>query len=228
MNKGYFITGTDTEIGKTWVTLGLMSALQKQGQQVLGMKPVASGCEVTDEGLRNDDAMQIMRQASKPQEYSLVNPYAFDPPIAPHIAAVQTGTIIDLDRILSAYKALRAQADTIVVEGVGGWRVPLGNDQSLVDMVKCLQLPVILVVGLRLGCINHALLSAETIIADGVELVGWVANQVAPDYGDMEETLDTLTARIQAPMLAEVAYMNRLDINAIASAIDLASLLQTP
>ncbi|MEE9551992.1 MAG: dethiobiotin synthase [Gammaproteobacteria bacterium] len=219
--KGYFITGTDTEIGKTWATLGLMAALQAQGKKVAGMKPVASGCEITEEGLRNADALQIMQQASRLHDYDVVNPYAFASPIAPHIAAKQTSTDISLDNIVQAYTALQSQADCVVVEGVGGWRVPLDEKIFLVDMVKALQLPVILVVGLRLGCINHAILSAETICADNVNLIGWIANQVVPDYGNVDETISTITSHIPAPLLASIPYLETLEVEQLAKQFQL-------
>ncbi len=222
--KGYFITGTDTEIGKTWATLGLMAALQAQGKKVVGMKPVASGCEITEEGLRNADALQIMQQASRLQDYDVVNPYAFASPIAPHIAAKQTGTDISLDNIVQAYTALQSQADCVVVEGVGGWRVPLDEKIFLVDMVKALQLPVILVVGLRLGCINHAILSAETICADNVNLIGWIANQIVPDYGNVDETVSTITSHIPAPLLASIPYLETLEVEQFAKQFQLDAL----
>ena len=223
--KGYFITGTDTEIGQTWVTLGLMAALQAQGKKVAGMKPVASGCEITEEGLRNADALQIMQQASAEIDYDVVNPYAFAPPIAPHIAAKQTGTDISLDNIVQAYTVLQSQADCVVAEGIGGWRVPLDDKIFLVDMVKALRLPVILVVGLRLGCINHAILTAEVIQIDKINLIGWVANQVSKDYGNIDETLATLNTHIQAPMLASIPYMHTLDTERIASKFNIDALL---
>ena len=221
MSQGFFITGTDTEVGKTRVTLAIMAALQAQEKQVVGMKPIASGCRETEQGLCSDDAMQLIQQSSSKQEYSLVNPYAFAPPIAPHIAAQKTGVIIDMEQILSAYRTLQSKSDVVVVEGVGGWRVPLGDNSTLGDMVKLLGLPVIMVVGLRLGCINHALLTAEAIITDGNDMIGWVANQVEQDYADMEATLDTLRARLKAPLIGMLDYEPVLQIASLSGAIDL-------
>jgi dethiobiotin synthetase len=218
---GYFITGTDTEIGKTWVSLGLMAGLQAHGLMVAGMKPVASGCDLTDKGLQNDDACLLREQASHNLDYALVNPYAFAPPVAPHIAAELTGITIRINTIIETYQRLRAKADCVIVEGVGGWRVPLNNEQALADMVRALGLPVILVVGLRLGCINHALLSAEAIAADGIELCGWVANQIDPCYENFEASISTLKHQLTAPLLGHVPYLTSLTAQNIASYIDI-------
>lgn len=219
MTQGFFITGTDTEVGKTRVTLAVMAALQVLNKQVVGMKPVASGCSESSDGLRSDDALQIIQQASTKQKYTLVNPYAFAAPIAPHIAAQNAGVTIDLNRIISAYRALQANADIVVVEGVGGWRVPLGDNTTLSDMVRQLGLPVIMVVGLRLGCINHALLTAEAIRADGIEMIGWVANRIEPEYVDVDATLDTLRARLNAPLIGTLAYEPVMQSASLSQAI---------
>lgn len=205
--QGLFITGTDTEIGKTEVTLGLMSALQQCGQRVLGMKPVAAGCAVTADGLRNEDARRIQAQCSQPLAYAQINPYAFAPPIAPHIAAAQAGVEIALAPIQAAYQRLAAQADWVIVEGVGGWRVPLGPELTLADLPRTLELPVLLVVGLRLGCLNHALLSAEAIQASGLQLAGWIANGVDPAMAAADENLASLRARLPAPCMGVVPYL---------------------
>lgn len=225
MTRGFFITGTDTEIGKTWTTLALMAALQARGARVIGMKPVACGCKVTAEGLRNDDALKLQAQSSRQPGYALINPYSFEPPIAPHIAAENIGVQIDLDRIAGVYKILEQQADYVMVEGIGGWRVPISRTSSLVDIVRRLQLSVILVIGLRLGCINHALLSTEMIIADGVRLAGWIANKVDPDYAGVDKTVETLASRISAPLLATLPYLPALDVNVLARRINLDILL---
>jgi dethiobiotin synthetase len=207
MAKGLFITGTDTGIGKTEVTLGLMAALQRHGRSVLGMKPIAAGCTDTAAGLRNEDAERIRAQASFQHHYEEVNPYAFAPPIAPHIAAEQCGTSITLDPIDRAYQRLAANADWVLVEGAGGWRVPLGPDLTLADLPKALELPVLLVVGLRLGCLNHALLSAESIIASGLPLAGWAASHVDPEMAAADANLDTLRARLPAPCIGVLPWL---------------------
>ena len=218
---GYFITGTDTEIGKTRVSLGLVAGLQAHGLMVAGMKPVASGCDLTKKGPRNDDACLLREQASHNFDYTLVNPYAFAPPVAPHIAAELTGITIRIDIIIEAYQRLLEKADCVIVEGIGGWRVPLNNEQTLADLVRALGLPVILVVGLRLGCINHALVSAEAIEADGIELHGWVANQIEPCYENIEASIATLKRQLTAPLLGQVPYLTSLTAQNIASYIDI-------
>jgi len=218
MNQSWFITGTDTEIGKTWYTLALIQHLKNQGLRVAGMKPIASGCEATQAGLRNSDAEQILKTSGLDVPYDWVNPYAFAPPIAPHIAAAQVGQTIELETIIIQYQHLAAQAEALVIEGVGGWRVPINRTQSLKDMVLALEVPVILVVGLRLGCINHALLSAETIIRDGCTLAGWIANPIDPDF-DTQASIETLKERLEVPLLAEMPYLETLNIGKLAQAI---------
>ena len=199
--RGWFVTGTDTEIGKTHVACGLLRLLAGRGLQVAGFKPVATGCEVSMDGLRNADALALRDAGTVDVSYETVNPYAFVPPIAPHLAAREVGVAIRPEPILRAFAALNARADAVVVEGAGGWRVPLGEHWDIADLAATLDLPVILVVGVRLGCINHALLSAEAI---GPRLCGWVANAVQPDMAAMAGNLQTLQARMPAPCLGIV------------------------
>lgn len=206
--RGLFVTGTDTEVGKTEVTLGLMAALQRHGFSVLGMKPVAAGCVLTPDGLRNEDALRIQAQGSMPLAYAAINPYAFAPPIAPHIAAAQAGVEIQIELIETAYQRLATQADWVLVEGAGGWRVPFGPCLTLADLPSALDLPVVLVVGLRLGCLNHALLSAESIQASGLQLAGWVANRIDPAMAAADENLATLRERLPAPCLGVVPWLS--------------------
>ncbi len=217
MSKGYFITGTDTGCGKTEVTLALMYLLRAGGERVLGMKPVAAGCVPTPEGLRNDDARRILAAGSQPVSYREINPYAFEPAIAPHLAAARQGETIRIDPLTDAFRALAQRADRVVVEGVGGWRVPLGPDGGVSDLAARLALPVILVVGLRLGCINHALLTAEAIVADGLTLAGWVANRVDPGMAAPEENLATLEQMIPAPCLGRFPYLDPVSPDLLAS-----------
>ena len=217
MTRGIFVTGTDTGVGKTWVSTGLMAALQQRGLAVLGMKPVASGCEQTPAGLRNEDALLLQRQGSHPIDYQLLNPYAFAPPIAPHVAAAQAGTRIDLARLETNYKILSTQADVVVVEGAGGWLVPLNERDPMADLAARLELEVMLVVGLRLGCINHALLSVESIVRRGVPLAGWVANTLEPAMPVLAENLAALRAHIEAPLLGVVPHLAHRDAAAIAA-----------
>ncbi|MCF6354996.1 MAG: dethiobiotin synthase [Candidatus Polarisedimenticolaceae bacterium] len=219
MRNGYFITGTDTGCGKTEITLGLMQLLQNHGKVVLGMKPVASGAANTTEGLHNEDAIRIQAQGSILIPYSTLNPYVYEPPIAPHLAAEQAGEKIDLGIISSHYRSLLAQADCVVVEGAGGWRVPVNREQSIADLVQMLNLPVILVVGLRLGCINHALLSAESILASGIQLAGWVANVVEPDMLSRDENIATLRSAISAPCLGVVPHIEPPSAKVVAESL---------
>lgn len=209
--SGVFVTGTDTECGKTEVSLGLMATWQARGLQVLGMKPVASGCDPSPAGLRNGDALRLQTQGSRTMPYALVNPYAFAPPIAPHLAAGAAGIEIETGPILAAYHHLAAGCDLVVVEGVGGWRVPLSGRLSVSDLPKALGLPVILVVGLKLGCINHALLTVESIRALGCTLAGWVANCRDPYLQAADENQATLAALIPAPCLGFIPWMESPD-----------------
>ena len=201
-----YVTGTDTGIGKTHVSRMLLVSMAARGMRVLGMKPVASGCVDTAEGLRNEDANLLRAAGSTTVDYADVNPYAFAEPIAPHLAAAASGTRIDLATITAAYGRLGARADVVVVEGVGGWAAPLGERLDQGDVVRALGLDVVLVVGLRLGCINHARLSVAAIAADRCRLVGWIGNRIDPDMVRAEENIATLRARIRAPMLGVVGH----------------------
>ena len=203
---GCFVTGTDTGIGKTRVSAGLLRALAQAGVKSVGMKPVASGAEMTSEGLRNEDALALQRAAALPRDYALVNPYCFAPPVAPHLAAREAGVEIGLDVIRDAYTALCRGAEVVVVEGVGGWQVPLGPGLGLPDLAQELELPVLLVVGMRLGCLNHALLTARAIRADGLTLAGWVANAVDSHFERPEANLATLEAELGAPLLGRLGH----------------------
>jgi dethiobiotin synthetase len=204
---GYFITGTDTGVGKTLVTLGLMRHLQGRGRRVLAMKPVASGCRRTAQGLHNDDALLLQRQGSQPLAYHEVNPYAFEPAIAPHLAAAGAGVRIELDALRTGYDRLAAQADQVCVEGVGGWLVPLNEAQTVADLATVLGLGVILVVEIRLGCLNHALLTQAAIAAAGLHLAGWVANQPSPGCERAGDIIGALRSRLAAPLLGTVPFL---------------------
>lgn len=197
----WFVAGTDTEIGKTFVACALLHALRNQGISAIGMKPVAAG---TDEKGRNDDVEALIAASGVEAPRELVNPYLYAPAIAPHIAAVEAGRPIDLERIAQSFAALRPLADAIVVEGVGGFCVPLGPQVDAADLAQRLALPVILVVGMRLGCINHALLSAQAIAARGLTLAGWVANRIDPQMARFDENLASLEARLAAPLLGVI------------------------
>ncbi len=214
MKSAVYITGTDTGIGKTWVTAALLRALRSQGVDAVGMKPVASGCIETDAGWRNDDALELLAASGlPPSAYPLVNPYALPLPASPHLAAREAGVTLSLPHIADAFARLQQQHRTVLVEGVGGWSVPFGVSPwwYQADLVKALNLPVVLVVGLRLGCINHALLSARTILADGCMLSGWIANRVDPDWPDHEAITADLAALLPVPLLGRVGHGQAAD-----------------
>ncbi|MGH8213474.1 MAG: dethiobiotin synthase [Rhodanobacteraceae bacterium] len=206
-SRGVFVAGTDTGIGKTFVSCALLHALRAEGARATGMKPVASGCKCTREGLRNEDALALI-EASDPQpdDYALCNPYAFGPAIAPHLAAADARVQIEFPKIESAYAHLAARADVVVVEGVGGWMVPLSESLESADIPRRLNLRVILVVGLRLGCINHARLSARAILDDGCELLGWIGNGVDPAMERREDNLEALHRLLPAPCLGALEH----------------------
>ena len=216
-----FITGTDTGVGKTWITLGLMARWQSAGLAVNGMKPVASGSEWKGGQLRNADAEQIMNRCSSPPSYQQVNPYAFEPPIAPHIAARNEQVNVELDVLAASYNSLADGADKVIVEGVGGWRVPLADGIQTEDLVRRLDLAVVLVVGLRLGCINHALLTAESIVASKLPFAGWLGNAICRDYAEQQATLAYLCSEIPAPFLGNIPWLGRLEADAIGAALEI-------
>jgi dethiobiotin synthetase len=204
LNESVFITGTDTGIGKTVVACLLAAAWAHDGETVAVMKPVASGCERVGGRLRNADAVALMAVSNVTADYDLVNPFALEPPLSPHLAAIDAGIEVDLGRIKSAFTELRARADRVVVEGVGGWCVPLSGHATVADMVLELGLPAIMVVGMRLGCLNHALLTEHAISDSGARLLGWVANCREPDDFDLRRCVETLETRIRAPLLGIV------------------------
>jgi len=212
MSRGVFVTGTDTEIGKTVVARLLTAGLVRAGERVAVMKPVSAGCEATTEGLRNDDALALMAAANVAADYGLVNPYALAPPMSPHLAAAEVGVDIEIGHIESCYAALAARASRVVVEGVGGWCAPLSAEATVADMALGLGLPVVMVVGMRLGCLNHALLTEQAMRASGARLAGWVANCMEPDDFGLDQCIETLERRIEAPLLCVVPRLD--DVNA--------------
>lgn len=206
--QAYFVTGTDTEVGKTFATCALLCLASAQGLRALGMKPIAAG---VDHNGRNDDVEQLIAASSIKAPRELVNPYCFEAPVAPHIAAAIEGRSIDTNRIAAAARDLAADADLLLVEGVGGFRVPLGDDVDTADLAQRLGLPVVLVVGLRLGCLNHALLTAEAIRSRGLKLAGWIANGIDPDLPWPEENITALKERIAAPLLGFLPWQDNTD-----------------
>lgn len=215
MKRAYFVTGTDTGVGKTTISSALVHQFAALGLRSVGMKPVASGCVVQDGVLLSEDVQQLKAASNLTLPLSDINPYAFEPAIAPHIAASQAGAEIDLSVIQAAYARLEAAADVVIVEGVGGFRVPLNDTVDTADLAIALGLPVILVVGLRLGCINHALLTAEAIAARGLTLAGWIANRIDPAMSMQEENLQALSLRLQAPCLGVVPWVAAGDFTAL-------------
>lgn len=217
MTKSWFVAGTDTEIGKTFVTAALIHTARRAGMTVLGMKPIAAGAELIGGEWINEDAARLRSAGSFDPGLALLNPVCLKSPIAPHIASAEEGIVIEDAPILEAYRALCAQADAVFVEGVGGFRVPLGSDRDTADLAVAFGLPVILVVGMRLGCINHALLTAEAIRARGLHLAGWVANQIDPAMLRFEQNVHAVAQRIDAPMLGEVRYDRNADPAAVTT-----------
>lgn len=221
MKHAFFVTGTDTGAGKTYVACALLYATRQLGLTTVGMKPIAAGVE--DDG-RNGDVTQLLAASSIQPPLAWVNPFLFIPPIAPHIAAHEAGRPIDLAVIRQAFEQLRELAEVVWVEGVGGFRVPLDERTDTTDLVQTLALPVILVVAMRLGCLNHALLTAEAIQARGIRLAGWVANRIEPAMDRFEANIETLSARLDAPLLGVTPYGSRSNPARAAGALQLARL----
>ena len=221
---GYFITGTDTGVGKTLVACALLHAFRAAGRRVAGMKPVAAGADLAAEGLLNADVQLLRAASSIDAPLALVNPYCFAPPIAPHIAAEEAGVTIDVARIREAFLQLAAAADTVIVEGVGGFCVPLNRNEDTAGLAQRLALPVILVVGMRLGCLNHALLTAGAIHGRGLRLGGWIANRIDPAMASAGENIRALTERLAAPLIADIGFAAAPDPARIAALIDLSRL----
>jgi dethiobiotin synthetase len=206
MVSSLFVTGTDTGVGKTLAACALLHQLRGRGLRALGMKPVAAGVEPSPEGPVNPDVAALRQASSWPGPLAQVNPYLFEPPIAPHLAAAAIGVRIRIESIVQAFQALRSSADVIVVEGVGGFLVPLNEQQDTGDLAVALALPVVLVVGMRLGCLNHAQLSQQAIAARSLRLAGWIANSIDPHMARFEENLQALRERIDAPLLGVLPH----------------------
>ncbi|MGM0413097.1 MAG: dethiobiotin synthase [Pseudomonadota bacterium] len=205
--RGVFVTGTDTGVGKTRVAAGLVAAWAAAGEAVCGLKPVAAGAEVTPAGLRNEDAEALRGAASVELPYEAVNPVCLEPPMAPHLAAAEVGVDLSTTPLARRLEAAVPPGTTAVVEGAGGWLVPTAPGETLADLAVALGLPVVMVVGLRLGCLNHALLTAEAIAARGLPLAGWVANHIEPEMAAAAANRDTLVERLSVPLLAELAHV---------------------
>lgn len=224
--SGVFVTGTDTGAGKTLVASALLRAFAGSGLRAAGMKPVASGCNAAAQDRANEDVAALNAASNVRAPLDLVNPYCFEPAIAPHIAARTTGVIISLEHIRENYVALTKLADRVVVEGAGGLLVPLHDTEDFADLARVLGIPVLLVVGLRLGCLNHALLTAEAIVSRGLPFAGWVANQIDPAMPYRQENIDTLRQRLPAPLLAIIPFGVHAD-DAVAAMRPVLAALQT-
>jgi dethiobiotin synthetase len=219
--QAWFLTGTDTEIGKTFIACALLHAARASGRSALGMKPVAAGAEDIDGVRINEDAARLLAAGSFDPGLQWLNPYCLSQPVAPHIAAATEGVSIDPSHILKAFRLLQTQADVVIVEGVGGFRVPLDDHYDTADLAVDLGLPVILVVGMRLGCINHALLTVEAIRARGLRLAGWIANCITADMPRLDENIAALQQRISAPLLGVVPYVPENDPSPAAQRLQL-------
>jgi dethiobiotin synthetase len=224
-----FVAGTDTGVGKSVVSASLLAAARAAGRSTAAMKPIASGCEEIDGKLRNEDALLLQQYCTLDLSYEQINPVALRAAVAPHLAAQLEGRQLSLQRLVGFTRAMFTQrADFTVVEGAGGWRVPLNQREFLSGLVQVLQLPVVLVVGIRLGCINHAVLSAEAIAADGLELVGWVANHLSTDMPLAAENIQTLKQLLPAPCLGELPWQPGSQPESFAALLDINLLLCKP
>lgn len=222
--RAFFVAGTDTGVGKTLVAAALLRGLRARGERVAGMKPVASGCRATPEGLVSDDALALITEASAPAPYHSVNPYAFAPAIAPHLAALEAGTRIELGELERAFRRLASLATVVVIEGAGGWLTPLDERHTLADFAERVHADIILVVGLRLGCLNHALLTAQAIDQAGLRLAGWVANGIQPHFERAADNVRALRARLRAPLLGRVPYQPFASATSVAAHLGLDAL----
>lgn len=226
MSKAYFVTGTDTAVGKTTVTCALLAAAKARGLTTLALKPVASGCDETVDGLRNSDALALQAVMTASLSYQEINPVALLAPLSPHLAAAAAGRRLTLMQIAGYCRGtLMQKADFKLVEGAGGWRVPVSDRELLSGLPRLLGTPAILVVGIRLGCINHAILTAEAILKDGVRLAGWVANVIDPDMAALDENLQTLKDLLPAPCLGVLPWAPGAEAAVMAEQLDLAPLL---
>lgn len=220
MNKGYWITGTDTGVGKTLVAAALLEVYKMSGQRVLGMKPVAAGCEHGTDQLHCHDSESLRRASNVKVAVELITPYAFATAVAPHLAAEIEQRPIELAPIVAAFELLKQQCDVLVVEAVGGFCVPLTREFNTVDLARAFGLPVVLVVGMRLGCLNHALLTQQAIVASGLEFAGWIANCIEPEMALLDENTAALEERLVAPLLGVVPYLDKARSCSAAAFLD--------
>ena len=224
--SAFFITGIDTEVGKTFATCALLKAAQKNGFRALGLKPVAAGADITEAGLRNEDATALISASNVVLPYETVNPVCSPDPISPHLSLRNQGLQLDVRRLVDLCgPGLSVQADLTLVEGAGGWRVPLNDHETLADFAKQLGLPVIMVVSMRLGCLNHAMLTAEAIERDGLNLCAWIANSLDPHMLAHEDNIRSLQARLSAPMLGHIPFCSTKNNIDASEFVDISKLM---
>jgi dethiobiotin synthetase len=223
--KGFFVTGTDTGVGKTLISCALLHAFAVRGLRVVGMKPVAAGAQWVNGAWHNDDVEQLIAASNVDAPREAVNPYCFERPISPHIAASMNNNSIKIRQLRHDYQRLSALADVVIVEGVGGFAVPLNDHETSADLAQQLGLPVLLVVGMRLGCLSHALLTAEVVRARGLTLAGWVANHIEAQMTQADANVATLTTKLDAPLLGRIAFTDHPDAAAIAPQLNVSALL---
>lgn len=221
MAQHFFLSGTDTDVGKTLVACALLHAAKDSGYSTLGLKPVAAGCEQVQGVWRNSDALALIKASTVRLDYTAVNPIALPDAIAPHIAAEKVGVLISASRLANQCQQVLSKEPWIIVEGAGGWRVPLNDSETMADLAKALELPVILVVGFKLGCLNQALLTIEAINNDGLRVAGWVANQIDPDMAVIQENLEALKTMIKAPCLGFIPYQSSPSPKVAAKFLDI-------
>lgn len=222
--KAFFMTGTDTNVGKTLIAAGLLVAAKNKGFTTAALKPVAAGCEKTDAGLRNDDALLLQSVITQKLYYEQINPIALEAAIAPHIAAQQEKRTLSADRLTGFCRGVIGSANVTVVEGAGGWRVPINPRETMADLARNLQLPVIVVVGMRLGCLNHAFLTIEAIVRDGLPVVGWVANCIDAEMPVLQENIESLKMRLPIPCLGIIPFLVDVSPDTVATYFDTAEL----
>lgn len=217
MKQNYFITGTDTNVGKTWATLALMTYFKQQNLSVVGMKPVASGCENINGKWRNSDALAIQKMGSQFVEYSLLNPYAYELPISPHLAGKDNPA--NLETIFTHFQTLQKLADVLIIEGAGGWYAPLNESKTIADLAKKLNVPIILVISIKLGCINHSLLTVEAIKNAGLNCIGWIGVCNHTEFNCVDLTFESLIDLLPIPMLAKFPFLENADFDYLAHQI---------
>ena len=224
--KAFFVTGTDTNVGKTFISAGLLRLARGRGLRCVGMKPIAAGCRLDAGTLRNDDALALISASATDLDYETINPVSLEPPIAPHIAAARAGRTLRATELTKHCRAVAAQdVDFVLIEGAGGWLVPINDTETLADVCIELQADVILVVGMKLGCLNHALLTTAAIERAGLDLAGWIANSATETMPCLDENVDALRRRLQAPCLGVVPHLGSVDPPAAQPFLDLDPLL---